>query len=581
MLEFEIKKSPSMECSLKLKSCNDTLKIYTVHIENKGTTPEKLTVSFKLPAQGMFSVWNTNLYHMRELNANWNANTANSRICSGAPTHQLIGASDENKLNVSVLDSLTPISIGTGIIEETAEVICKISFFTQSVGNFKNYETEIRIDTRSIPYYEALKDVKKWWCEAGGLQEAFVPETARRPVNSIWYSFHQNIDVEKILSQCKLSKALGIESIIIDDGWQTDDSSRGYAYCGDWQVCPSKIENMRSFVKSVHKTGLKFILWYGVPLVGIHSEAFSKFEGKIVNFNGKYGCLDPRYSDVREYLINTYKKAVLDWDLDGLKLDFIDSFELPKNKAEEAPGKDFESLEEAVKVLLYDINAELSKIKPDILIEFRQTYIGPAIGICGNMLRVADCPQDALRNRIASIDLRLISGKCAVHSDMIMWNMNDSTENAALQLVNTLFCVPQISMLIDLLPEEHLSMLKFYLNFWNENRDTLLDGLLIPENPEAGYSMVTAQNATDIIAAGYSKNILTLQHDFEKIVFINATGKNNCYIDFENCTDSYHYEILDCLGNGTKKGAISGSDNVLKFEIPLCGMITLHKKMRS
>lgn len=576
MLKFDIKKSPQTECNVKLKSDTENLKIYTVNIKNNGDTPpEKLIISFKLPALGLFSVWNTNLYHMRELNANWNANTANSRICSGAPTHQLIGASDENKLNISVLDGLTPISIGTGIVEETAEVVCKISFFTQTVGNFNEYETDIRIDTRCIPYYEVLSDVKKWWCESGDLKEAFVPETAKKPVNSIWYSFHQNIDVEKILHQCKLSKELGIESVIVDDGWQTDNASRGYAFCGDWKVCPSKVADMKDFVKRVHSTGLKFILWYGVPLVGIHSEAFSKFKGKIVNFNGKYGCFDPRYKDVREYLINTYKKAVKEWDLDGLKLDFIDSFELPKTPVQEAPGKDFESLEEAVKTLLYDINTELTKIKPDILIEFRQTYIGPVVGICGNMLRVADCPQDALRNRVASIDLRLISGKSAVHSDMIMWNLNDSTENAALQLVNTLFCVPQISMLLDKLPQEHLSVLKFYLCFWNENSDTLLNGKLIPENPEAGYSMVTAESDTDIIAAGYSKNTLTPSKDYNKIVFVNATGKNNCYIDFEKCNRTYYYEILNCKGNVIKTGTINNSDNVVKFDIPLCGMLKL------
>ena len=50
-------------------------------------------------------------------------------------------------------------------------------------------------------------------------------------------------------------------------------------------------------------------------------------------------------------------------------------------------------------------------------------------------------------------------------------------------------------------------MLKFYLEFWNENRDALLDGKLVPENPEAGYSMVIAKTNTDIIATGYTKKL--------------------------------------------------------------------------
>ncbi len=36
--------------------------------------------------------------------------------------------------------------------------------------------------------------------------------------------------------------------------------------------------------------------------------------------------LDPRYPEVREFLIGIYEKALLDWDLDGFKLDFVDEF---------------------------------------------------------------------------------------------------------------------------------------------------------------------------------------------------------------------------------------------------------------
>ena len=42
--------------------------------------------------------------------------------------------------------------------------------------------------------------------------------------------------------------------------------------------------------------------------------------------NETFFSLDPRYKKVREYLSNLYESAVKEWDLDGLKLDFIDSF---------------------------------------------------------------------------------------------------------------------------------------------------------------------------------------------------------------------------------------------------------------
>lgn len=56
-------------------------------------------------------------------------------------------------------------------------------------------------------------------------------------MDSLWYSFHQELSAEEILEECALSRAMGMRTVIIDDGWQTADNSRGYDYCGDWQLC--------------------------------------------------------------------------------------------------------------------------------------------------------------------------------------------------------------------------------------------------------------------------------------------------------------------------------------------------------
>ena len=48
----------------------------------------------------------------------------------------------------------------------------------------------------------------------------------------------------------------------------------------------------------------------------------------------------------------------------------------------------------AVERLKKEISAALTAIKPDVLIEFRQSYVGPGIRQCGNMISVGDCPGD-------------------------------------------------------------------------------------------------------------------------------------------------------------------------------------------
>jgi alpha-galactosidase len=87
--------------------------------------------------------------------------------------------------------------------------------------------------------------------------------------------------------------------------------------------------------------------------------------------------------------------------------------------------------------------------------------IGPYMRKYGNLFRVGDCPNNAITNRVGVMDLRLLSGKTAVHSDMIMWSTEDTTENAALQLINVLFGVPQFSMLFEKLAQDHFEMAKY------------------------------------------------------------------------------------------------------------------------
>ena len=129
--------------------------------------------------------------------------------------------------------------------------------------------------------------------------------------------------------------------------------------------------------------------------------------------------LDPRYKKVRDYLVGIYKNAVTEWKLDGLKLDFIDSFVLKGKSLEPDSKRDYQSLEDAIHALMTEVTSALTAINPDILIEFRQSYVGPSIRKYGNMLRVGDCPCDTLKNRVGVINLRMTSGKTAVHSGVL------------------------------------------------------------------------------------------------------------------------------------------------------------------
>lgn len=531
--------------------------------------PEAFRISWSVSAKNCASTWNPSLSDIRGLYTDWGKVKIQSRLASWMPIQQLISHSGHNQLLIAVSDVDTPVSIQTGIREEDATVSCAVEFFTRPTAPTDQYTAVIRLDKRPIPYYDSIYDTASWWETDCGYQAATVPQSAEMPMDSLWYSFHQQLDRDEILKECRASRELGLETVIIDDGWQTDDNARGYAYCGDWQVAPKKMGDMASLVEEIHHIGMKVMLWYSVPFMGVHASRYKEFKDMLLDESGNkndFFALDPRYPQVRDYLVNTYKTAVREWRLDGLKLDFIDSFSLRGKSLLYDEKRDTQSLEEAIHALMSECKTALTAINPDIMIEFRQSYVGPSIRKYGNMLRVGDCPCDSLRNRVGVINLRLTSGKTPVHSDMLMWNTEDKPENAAMQFVSILYSVPQISVRVDKLPENHLKMLRFYLSFWKEWKEVLLHGKLTAENPEYHYSTACSTLGDKSVITAYTNPILTIQT--KETAAVNATAQQTLFVKDGN---GRTYSVVNCMGEELAKGVLQS--DLAEIAVPTAGIL--------
>ena len=532
--------------------------------------PSPFTVMWKFPIVDCYSTWSPSIRHDRNIGPNWRPNKTGSRLAVYMPLHSIHSVKGRNRMTVSLSDALNPCEISTGVCEEDACLDCKVTFFTVPVAPLKEYCCKLRIDTRDIPYYDSIYDNTAWWENACGYTPAYVPEYARLPINSLWYSYHQVLDVDDIIKECALSKPLGMDTVIVDDGWQTDDNTRGYAYCGDWEIAPGKIPDIKAFIDGIHNTGMKVMFWFSVPFVGLHTKNYERFKDMLLDGTGNnkdFWCLDPRYKEVREFLVETYVHAMKDWNLDGLKLDFIDAFSLKGKSLEYDEKRDYQALEDALDVLMTDVSDALRKVNPEVLIEFRQAYVGPAIRKYGNMLRVTDCPNDAYMNRKDSINLRLTSGKTAVHSDMLMWHYDDKVETAALQIASCMYTVPQISVKIAKLSDEHKKMLGFYLKLWRENRELLLDGKIVASYPESNYSLAAAVKDGNAFYTCYTENVIDDEYN-GNITAINATRLDS--IIFKNL-DGKAYTVVDCMGNTLETGTISGK--LCEVNVPLCGVV--------
>lgn len=532
---------------------------------------QPVSIEFNFPSIDINGFWNPKIAVDK---VNYYYSSVSSKASNNAPILSFYNAALQNRMTIALSDALNQSEIVSYLKEEDVHFHPRIKLFQEKMPKTTHYSITLRIDTRMLPYYKTIEDVATWWEDFSGYKPMHVPDGAKSPMYSTWYSYHQNISSAAILAECKIAKSLGCSAVIVDDGWQTKDGNRGYAFTGDWE--PERMPDIKELVEAVHKEGMQFILWYSLPFIGENAKNYPRFKGKYLRFWESQGTyvLDPRYPEVREYIVNTYIKAMQDWNLDGFKLDFIARFTASEETIlTKEDGRDYASVNTATDALMTEITNKLTALKPDILIEFRQPYIGPLMRKYGNMFRGVDAPNNAVANRNEITNLRILSKETAVHSDMFIWRKEENVEQAALQILNILYSVPQLSVRLEEIPETHLDMIRFWFEYWNANRDVLLDGDFIPSSPVANYPSLTAINNQHQITTLYDEVVIT-PDVFEQLDIINAKATTVVVIDMPSAVDG-SILIKNCTGKIVLDQDISLPKGVSKFEVPPSGLLIL------
>lgn len=539
------------------------------------TIPEPVEISWKIPAINVKGMWRPTSDFSKHIVPDWELENHESRISIDAPVISLFGNNDDNVVCFSCSNAVNRIELAAKYREEDNHFYCSIILFTECKYPIKDFEIDIRIDSRNIHFSRALMDTSKWWETYSDLKPIEVPSIAKQPLYSTWYQFHQDLDKERLLKECCLAKEIGFKSIILDDGWQTNDNNRGYDYTGDWQ--PDRFPDFKNIITEIQSLGMKVGIWYSVPFCGKKSEAYQRFKGKFLTENHRWApVFDPRYPEVREYLIGVYATAVRDWRLDGLKLDFIDDFKsYPETSFEQDENRDYRSINRAVERLLGDVITEVKKINPEIFIEFRQKYTGPAIRKFGNMLRAFDCPGDYTMNRVRITDIKMLAGNTAVHADMVKWNFNEAVEDAALHYISALFGVPQISIMLHQAPKSHLRMVEFYTQYWNANSKLFTTGKFYPISPMTNYPVLMSEKGSKIIIGVFEDFIVKLDKKYAKIDILNAKLTTSLVIQLGIHFGKYECKIYSGEGTLVKQSVLEFTKGISALEAPKSGMVQL------
>lgn len=536
--------------------------------------PPRFDVAFVAPQPGVRWIW-TSAADVPTLPPEWGGKMR-TQIATQSPLVVLAGTDGRARLSVACSEATRFVDWRFGLYEEDGFVHVRLGFFPEPEAPLSAYEAEIRLDAAPADWADAVRAASDWICARPGYAPMPVPDAAFDPLYSTWYGYHQDVFDAELEKEFAEAAALGMKTLIVDDGWQTDDTGRGYAFCGDWEPSKRRFPDFRAHVDRVHALGMKYMIWYSVPFVGVKSRAVERFAGKFLFCRAGMDAwvLDPRFPEVREFLASTYERAVRDWNLDGLKLDFIDSFLAPNPDpaaAENYAGRDIRSVPEAVLALMTEVRRRLEAVRPGILVEFRQGYMGPAIRSFGNMIRAGDVPGDPLRNRARTARLRLTSGTTAVHSDMLEWNPRETPQQAAQQILSVLFSVIQYSMRLDRLPADHKRMMRHWIAWTTAHRDALLRGDFRPRSPELGYPLLEGASAAERVLAVYEPGLAVPVPADREAWVVNATDEPVLLLDLAAAPASA--EAFDVFGDPVAVAAPAAG--LQRAAVPPSGLLRL------
>lgn len=537
----------AFEVSHRWQSPQPGLNLLTLELTAKAepALPE-LTLKWRIPDIDIQGQWHPCARDTKHLMPPWNG-WYSFNATNNAPVFCLYNGQGRTRF----LTALSDVVNTTGIFCATREGLhsdFEIGVHTKPEPHTetRHYSLTIRIDTRDQDFSAALNGIARWWEELGHKPRA-IPPHAREPHFSSWYLFHDNVKPADLIAEAKTAAEIGCKVYLLDDGWQKDDNARDKdRTLGDW--ISRGLGDARAFADAIHELGLKLVMWFATPFVTEGSQTWKKVGDLCFDSQGDWHCLDFRYPAAREHIAELLADRFKSWNLDGLKIDFIDS--LPKEGLDPRPNdarRDTQSRSEGTVRMLDTLFTKLTEVRPDPLLEFRQGYIGPVMRKYASAFRAFDCPLDSINNRLLTTDIRLLCGNTPVHADMFIWDIDEPVEVAALQFANILFSVPQISTSIRQLPMDHLAMLKFYVAFWLKHRHVLLDGAFTAHHPELNYPLLTAQTRDEWIAVAYAPMTVTLPTGKKRWTLVNASGRANLVVtgDIGNCRGV----ITDCMGN--------------------------------
>ncbi len=496
---------------------------------------------------------------------------------SSLPFLALIHRSGDNRFAFGLLDQLTE----TEISFEQVLPEGSYAFTLEKPFGLQNsaWREIVLLSTRRIPWQETLKAYREFVDREWPQPRLPVPESAYDPIFCTWYAVLHDVTQEWVLENAYLASRLGFKTWITDYGWfldQTSDANLG-EFAGDWQPSARRFPDFAGHVAQVQQMGLRYLLWVAPAMVGKQSQAAREHANLLQQAAGmQFDCLSPWKAQSAELIAGHLERLMKDYHLDGFKLDFIDTLD----PHQVPPDPDYQTAGEGEYNLLSQALDRLQAIRPDVLVEFRNSYSNLAGRRFANLYRANDTPFNPANNRWQVALLRLLAPDRAAALDPVCWGQDASLEEVAVMLINALCGVPMVSVDLGTCQPGYLNLLRYWIGFYNQHRDTLAHGEFLPEFHHNALPVIRFVGKNERILALYEDYPLTLDMQAGDAVWVlNASTRP--YIDLlpDKSTGSWMVTAGDKFGSPVYTKVIALP--VSRLEVPVGGSLEIAKLWKS
>lgn len=189
-----------------------------------------------------------------------------------------------------------------------------------------------------------------------------------------WEATYFNFNEEKILQIARRAKELGVEMLVLDDGWfgkrNTDNCS-----LGDWVVNPEKLPGgLNGLSDRLHNLGLKFGLWFEPEMISPDSDLYRAHPDWCLHVDGRARVemrnqliLDLSRKEVQDYIIESVSAALESARIEYVKWDMNRNMTEPFSGAQ-TPARQKET-QHRYMLGLYRVLEEITARFPEILFE--------------------------------------------------------------------------------------------------------------------------------------------------------------------------------------------------------------------